>query len=225
MNLRLLVVCSGSWRAIRGRLCVGCGRARRCANRGVVTRSCGGGAGTAADAARVETGRPEKSTRECGKEVFAAPSVSSAMGEKEGVRARERKGRRPPFKNGTVRITVFQAGGMYVWRGLRAGACFYAEPTFNFGCGWPGFYCRQERGDPREADAGLPPFGHEAGGKVTARPCGGHLGHIFDDAPPNSRPGSVIASIRCRQVIPRGGDDAPHDPSRWDSKGNKEKRK
>ncbi len=57
---------------------------------------------------------------------------------------------------------------------------FEADTKFNSGCGWPAFYAAKA-GD-RVVQTMDNSFGMVRV-EVTCARCGGHLGHIFDDAP------------------------------------------
>lgn len=57
---------------------------------------------------------------------------------------------------------------------------FHSNTKFNSGCGWPSFY-QAAAGDRvkyiRDVSHGM------VRTEVTCANCGGHLGHVFDDAP------------------------------------------
>jgi peptide-methionine (R)-S-oxide reductase len=57
---------------------------------------------------------------------------------------------------------------------------FTSEAKFDSGCGWPSFY---EALDKSKVDEHLDTSHGMTRVEVTCKNCGGHLGHIFPDAP------------------------------------------
>ncbi len=70
-------------------------------------------------------------------------------------------------------------GGIY-----RCAACgnelFTSEAKFDSGCGWPSFY---QALDKDKVDEHVDTTHGMQRVEVTCKACGGHLGHIFPDAP------------------------------------------
>lgn len=86
------------------------------------------------------------------------------------------KGTEPPF---TGKLLQNHDTGMYA-----CAACgteiFSSEHKFDSGSGWPSFYdVKDNKKVVLEADDSLGVHRVE----VTCATCGGHLGHVFDDAP------------------------------------------
>ena len=60
---------------------------------------------------------------------------------------------------------------------------FDARHKFDAGCGWPSFWRAAEAADIEEADD----YSHAMHRtEVLCQQCGAHLGHVFDDGPPQT---------------------------------------
>ncbi|MEZ0325672.1 MAG: peptide-methionine (R)-S-oxide reductase MsrB [Fimbriimonas sp.] len=71
--------------------------------------------------------------------------------------------------------------GKGVYRCAGCGAeLFTSDAKFDSGCGWPSFY---EALDPEKVEEHEDVSHGMRRVEVTCRNCGGHLGHIFPDAP------------------------------------------
>lgn len=79
----------------------------------------------------------------------------------------------------TGEYTDNKATGIY-----RCAGCglelFKSETKFDSGCGWPSFY---ESIDPTKVEEHVDLSHGMRRVEVTCRNCGGHLGHVFPDAP------------------------------------------
>ncbi len=94
----------------------------------------------------------------------------------EQYKALREKGTEAPFSG---KLLHNKDSGMYV-----CAACgtnlFSSDTKFDSGSGWPSFYDVAEKGNVRlEKDSSL---GMERT-EVVCATCGGHLGHLFNDAP------------------------------------------
>ena len=93
----------------------------------------------------------------------------------EQYRVLRKKGTEPPF-TGTF---VYEEGrGMFICAGCGS-RLFSSETKFDANCGWPSFY---------DALPGSVVFNTDYSHgmvrtEVTCSNCGGHLGHVFNDAP------------------------------------------
>lgn len=93
----------------------------------------------------------------------------------EQYRVLRKKGTEAPFTG----EYVFEEGvGMYVCAGCRA-KLFSSETKFETHCGWPSFYDALPGSVVFHADSSHGMVRTE----VICGNCGGHLGHVFDDAP------------------------------------------
>jgi peptide-methionine (R)-S-oxide reductase len=146
-------------------------------------------AGTAgkddADSAGAGTNQPRTSERQGSKGTNVdekADKVRKSEREWKKVLSPEefnvlrKKGTEAPFVN---KYDHHFEPGTYVCAGCGA-ELFESDTKFNSGCGWPAFYAAKA-GDRVELHRDLSHFMVRT--EVTCARCGGHLGHIFDDAP------------------------------------------
>lgn len=94
----------------------------------------------------------------------------------EQYRVLREKGTERPF---TGEYTNNKAAGDYVCAGCGE-TLFTSETKFDSGCGWPSFYDSIDKSKVEEhvdTSHGMRRV------EVTCKRCGGHLGHVFPDAP------------------------------------------
>ena len=95
---------------------------------------------------------------------------------KEQYKVLRKKGTEPPF---TGKYVNNHEKGIYKCAGCGA-PIFSSDTKFNSGTGWPSFYEPIEKSNIKEeVDKSYGMTRTE----VLCRKCGGHLGHIFEDAP------------------------------------------
>ncbi|HEV7282854.1 MAG TPA: peptide-methionine (R)-S-oxide reductase MsrB [Pirellulaceae bacterium] len=87
-----------------------------------------------------------------------------------------KKGTELPFQN---KYDHHFEPGTYVCAGCGA-ELFESDTKFNSGCGWPAFYAAKA-GDRVKFKRDLTNYMVRV--EVTCARCGGHLGHVFNDAP------------------------------------------
>jgi peptide-methionine (R)-S-oxide reductase len=63
---------------------------------------------------------------------------------------------------------------------------FRSETKYDSGCGWPAFYAAEPGAVQEETDVSHGMVRTE----VMCASCGGHLGHVFPDGPPESQGGT-----------------------------------
>jgi len=78
----------------------------------------------------------------------------------------------------TSKYEAFTEKGTYYCAAC-GNALFRSDTKFESGCGWPSFYDAKQGSVVLNSDTSLGMSRTE----VTCSNCGGHLGHIFDDAP------------------------------------------
>lgn len=94
----------------------------------------------------------------------------------EQYRVLRQKGTEPPF---TGKLLHNDATGEYQCAGC-GNVLFKSDAKFESHCGWPSFYEAADRGAvtlQEDTSHGMKRV------EVLCANCGGHLGHVFDDAP------------------------------------------
>ncbi|NCO10992.1 peptide-methionine (R)-S-oxide reductase [Candidatus Pacearchaeota archaeon CG_4_9_14_0_2_um_filter_39_13] len=94
---------------------------------------------------------------------------------KEQYRILREKGTEMPF---TGKFLHNKGNGKYVCAGC-GNVLFDSETKFDSGCGWPSFYDAKKGSIEFKEDKSI--FMKRT--EVICSKCGGHLGHVFDDAP------------------------------------------
>ncbi len=76
----------------------------------------------------------------------------------------------------TGKLLYNKKSGTYICANCRT-PLFKSDTKFDSGSGWPSFYKASNVKEKLDFSAGLPRT------EVTCKKCGGHLGHVFRDAP------------------------------------------
>ena len=94
----------------------------------------------------------------------------------EQYRVLRQKGTERPF---TGELLENKEPGVYVCAGCGS-ELFQSDSKFDSHCGWPSFY---EALDPEKVEEIVDRSHGMTRTEVVCRQCGGHLGHVFPDAP------------------------------------------
>jgi peptide-methionine (R)-S-oxide reductase len=94
----------------------------------------------------------------------------------EQYRILRRAGTEPAF---TGKYWNHHGEGRYTCAGCGE-ELFRSDTKFDSGCGWPSFW---EAADPEKVEMRQDRSYGMLRAEVLCRKCGGHLGHVFDDAP------------------------------------------
>jgi peptide-methionine (R)-S-oxide reductase len=110
------------------------------------------------------------------KELPESESEWRGVLSEEEYRVLREKGTERPFSG---ELLAEKGDGVYVCAGCGQ-QLFSSESKFDSGCGWPSFY---EALDPQKVEEHVDLTHGMRRVEVTCRRCGGHLGHVFPDAP------------------------------------------
>ena len=116
-----------------------------------------------------------------------------------------KKGTELPFQN---KYDHHFEPGTYVCAGCGA-ELFDSDTKFNSGCGWPAFYAAKA-GDRVKLKRDLSHYMVRT--EVTCARCGGHLGHVFNDAPATPTGQRYCINSVSMKFVPRDEKKADGEP-------------
>lgn len=165
----------------------------------------GQGAGT--DQTQAEGSEPPKgaNVKENAEKVVKTEEEWKQILSPEEYYILRQKGTEPPRVN---KYDHHFEPGTYVCAGCGA-ELFESDTKFDSGCGWPAFYAAKA-GDRVELHHDYSHFMDRT--EVTCARCGGHLGHVFDDAPDQPTGQRFCINSVSMKFVPRDEKKAEGEP-------------